>query len=119
MSQYPPSDADVSTAQSLGRVEGTLGAMGATLTALAATLEDDRKQTADARAVVHDTLSKMNADIAKLRTDMDLVKPMTEKLQHWQAVGLGAILTVGAIGTVIGTFLAYFKDKILQVIWGP
>lgn len=107
-----------STEQALGRVEGALTAMEAQIAALAAAFDEDRKAASAGRQAVAESLSSVKAEVSSLRGDMDAVKPITQKLERWQAVGLGALLTVGAIGSVIGAFLAYFKDRVIAAIFG-
>ena len=50
---------------------------------------------------------------------MASVKPAVDELSRWKLIGLGAVMAVGAIGTMIGLTLATARDWFLQTFWGP
>lgn len=103
----------VDTAQSLGRLEGGMDAIKEALRSLTANIERDREDAHRHRSAAEAKLAHVETVIASLRSDMDTVKPLAEKWRRWQYVGFGALLTVGAIGSVIGSALTYFKAQIV------
>lgn len=115
----PPSD-PFHQAQALGRVEGTLVAVQESLRAIKESIDSERAEAQTQRQSLADNMSKvtarqqeMAATLASLRADMDEVKPITEQVSRWRYVGVGVVITVGAIGSVVGAGLSYFKTWIL------
>lgn len=102
----------VDAAQALGRLEGGVEALKELINGLSSHLEGDRAAALQHRSAADEKLAKLASDVSALRADMDSVKPFTEKWQRWQHIGLGALLTVCAIGSVVGSLLTYFKDQI-------
>lgn len=115
----PDTQTHVNTARALGRVESTLTAVQKTLSDLTSALEADRKEAAAGREVINASLQAVTADVSDLRADMDEVKPMSEQLKRWQLVGLGAVLTVGAIASALGGLAVYFKEYLHRTFWSP
>lgn len=58
---------------------------------------------------------------ASLRTqesqqrDIGAMKPVVEEFSRWRLIGLGAVLGVGAIGTLFGIGLATARDAIIRI----
>lgn len=112
----PPSQASIDTAQALGRLEGGMDAVRSLIASLTSTLETDRAEAARLRQSNADKLAAIDEAVTALRKDMDMVKPLAEKWRRWQYVGLGALLTIGAIGSIIGAGFQFFQAKILAIL---
>lgn len=50
--------------------------------------------------------------VRNLERQMEEVIPIAAKMTKWQYIGLGVVLTVGAIGSALGATLTLFKDRI-------
>lgn len=81
-------------------------------------LEKDNQEAREHRKWVAETLEQQLKHIERLQNDMEVVKPITDKLSKWQLVGTGVILTVGAIGTAVGISFATIKEAIARILWG-
>lgn len=89
--------------------------MGETLERVMDTLVRDRIEARQIREDTARAIAEIKGGVAALQRDMDQVKPLTEKWKRWQMIGWGVILTCGALGTMVGAFLTYFKTQILAL----
>jgi len=122
MSPNPLSGHALSIEQSLGRVEGVLASMEKNLLVLTTAIEADRAQAAAVREGINAALSTVTANVTSLRTDMNNVKPAVEALEKYhldqRAHQRGALAAVGIMAGVVGTVFGYFKERIIQALWG-
>lgn len=51
-----------------------------------------------------------------LQRDVAVMKPVVEEISRWRLIGLGAVLSVGAIGTMVGLSLATAREFILKLV---
>lgn len=96
-------------------VERELGAISATL----AEIQKDMEEAKAAALVVAKGLETSLRAQEQLQRDMAVVKPAVDELSRWKLIGLGAVMTVGAIGTMLGLTLATFKTWFVATFWGP
>ena len=91
-------------------------AMQASIIALTAAIDSDRAEAFRQREASAKRLAALEDVVASIRADMDMVKPLAEKWRRWQYVGFGAVMTIGAIGSVIGAALQFFHDQVLSLL---
>jgi len=93
-------------------VERELGAIFAKLESM----EEEAKEAKKSRA---EMASKLDASLRTqeaLQRDVAVMKPVVEEISRWRLIGLGAVLSVGAIGTMVGLSLATAREFILKLI---
>ena len=93
-------------------VERELGEIIATLAAIQAESIEAKKARSEMSAKLDAALRAQEA----LQRDMAVMKPVVEELSRWRLIGLGAVMGVGAIGTVVGLSLATAREFILKLI---
>jgi len=67
----------------------------------------------------HEMTTKLDTALRaqeSLQRDVAVMKPVFEEISRWRLIGLGAVLSVGAIGTMVGLSLATAREFILKLI---
>jgi septal ring factor EnvC (AmiA/AmiB activator) len=104
----------------------------AELAALRATLEADMRARERERLEAKEQRDNMAKDIHAIRAnavqidnrvsnieaDMKSVKPVIASLENGKAKVAGAVIVLGAVGSIVIGFLTYFKQQVTQLIWG-
>jgi len=93
-------------------VERELGAIIAKLESMEAEAVEAKKSRAEMSAKLDTALRAQEA----LQRDVGVMKPVVEELSRWRLIGLGAVLGVGAIGTILGLSLATAREFILKLL---
>jgi predicted metal-dependent hydrolase len=60
----------------------------------------------------------MDNRVIKIEADVKEMKPVIGSIVSTKAKFAGAIIVLGALGTMVLGFLAYFKQQISTAIWG-
>jgi hypothetical protein len=105
-------------AQSLGRVEGQLEAVASAIATLTASVDGSRTAGDVQRKEFTTALNFLESEVKALRDELNEVKPVTEQLQRWQAVGFGAVLVLGFLFSTAGALLVYFKEQVHRLLTG-
>lgn len=95
-------------------VERELGVISTTLTQS----QKDMEEAKAGHLIIATSLQASVRVQEQLQRDMASVKPAVDELSRWKLIGLGAVMAVGAIGTMIGLTLATARDWFLQTFWG-
>ena len=93
-------------------VERELGSIISTLEAI----QDEAREAKKAREAMSAKLDAALRAQEALQRDVSVMKPVVEELSRWRLIGLGAVLGVGAIGTILGLSLATAREFILKAI---
>ena len=96
-------------------VERELGVISTTLTQI----QKDMEEAKTGHLIIATSLQASVRVQEQLQRDMASVKPAVDELSRWKLIGLGAVMAVGALGTMIGLTLATARDWFLQTFWGP
>lgn len=67
---------------------------------------------------IRSNATEIDNRVSKIEADMGEVKPVMASLVNGKAKITGAVIVLGAIGSVVLGFLTYFKDAITRVIFG-
>ena len=102
-----------------------LGEVIAGLRAIEERLDREFRKADDSRVRAYRKLDAQERRLQEIEenarnTDrrLDRIEPTHEKLTRWQYIGMGVVLTVGAIGSSVGAAVVMFRDKIAAVIRG-
>lgn len=87
-------------------VERELGVISTTLTQI----QKDMEEAKAGHLLIATSLQASVRVQEQLQRDMASVKPAVDELSRWKLIGLGAVMAVGAIGTMIGLTLATARD---------
>lgn len=93
-------------------IERDLGAIFSKLEAM----EAHALAVDDSRAALAAKLDAALRAQEALQRDVAVMKPVVEEISRWRLIGLGAVLSVGAIGTMVGLSLATAREFILKAI---
>ncbi len=118
MNDLGQAQAQVPMAQSLGRLEGKLEAIASGMTKLTAAVDSSRDASERQRKEFASAINFLEGEVKALREELNEVRPVTEKLQRWQAVGFGAVLVLGFIFSTAGALLVYFKEQVHRLLSG-
>jgi hypothetical protein len=97
------------------------------LLAEVANLREDFRRSEDksdlSRSAVHRRMDDLVSQVGELKTDVatateDIkeMKPITQDVQKWKLMGLGALGVVGLGGAALGVTLAGFFDQLLKFL---
>lgn len=111
-----PPNTSMDNAKALGRLEGTVESMREMLERVMDAIERDREEARDYRERHNHKLDAVTETVDSLRADMDMVKPIAEKMQRWQIMGLGIIIAFSTLGSITIMVWTYFKTQIIQII---
>ena len=82
--------------------------------------EDKQERTlaaAERREIIL-SLGEVKRDVSDVRQDLSEMKPITDMVSSVRARIAGAMLLLGFLGAIVGSFLAYFKAQIALYFWG-
>lgn len=64
---------------------------------------------------VNAKLRTLEVEAERARDDIDMIKPKVDRFTKWEQRGVGIGLTLTALGTVFGVFLATFRERFLKM----
>lgn len=73
-------------------------------------MEEDNKEAKQYRKVMSEKQDLQLTSIQQLQEDMKVVKPITDQITKWKAVGTGVVITVGFLGTTVGLMISSVRD---------
>lgn len=102
-----------------------LARLSAMLEAKMAADERDRVEAKEQRDAMSKDIHAIRSNataidnrVSRIEQDMTEVKPVIASLVNGKAKVTGAVIVLGAIGSVVLGFLTYFKSQITSLIWG-
>lgn len=106
------------TAEAIGKLTASVEAMNARLDR---DREDRQKMDHDA-AVARESMRKSLDNLERGHADIlgrvDRIEPVTQMVTGWRAKFTGIMMVLGFIGTIFLGGVAFFKDRILQLLAG-
>ena len=87
-----------------------------TITEMLRRMQQDNLNAIADRTNIQSSLNKLNNAVASLQEDMDVVKPVTDRVIQMQSIGLGVVLTIGFVATIVGITAATAWDWIVSQI---
>lgn len=84
-----------------------------TITAILEQMRRDNVISSVERTKIQTSLNEVSGAIASLQADMDVVKPVTDRITRLQSVGFGVVLTVGFIAAGVGVTAATAWDWLI------
>lgn len=110
--------ASLNTAQAIGALTAQIEAMNARLDRD----REDRSKKDDAairsRAQLKSALDDLQRSHDAVLGRVDKIEPVADMVFSLRAKVSGALVLLGLIGTVVMTAVAFFKERILQILGG-
>jgi hypothetical protein len=100
----------------LGQLSAQISALEVSVRALTDVIVKEREAAATQRIEAAAKLSAVASDVAALRSDMDMVKPLAMKWVRWSNIGFGVFASVSVLGTAFWAAVNFFHEPLLNLM---
>lgn len=107
-----------STAQAIGALTAQIEYMNQRLDRDREDRKEVDQEASESREAVRKSLRHLEDGHADILRRVDKIEPVADMVTGWKARFAGAMLVLGLVGTIAFAGLAFFKDRIIELIWG-